>query len=37
MIRASLDLVVLGLFAAVVIAWCDQGSALVLLSRIAGW
>lgn len=37
MIRASLELAVISFFAAVVMAWCDQGAKLVLLIRMGGW
>lgn len=37
MIRASIELAVISFFAAVAIAWCDQGATLVLLNRLGGW
>lgn len=37
MIRAAIELVVLGFFVSVLIAWCEQGGALVQLARLGGW
>ncbi len=36
MIRAALEMAVLGFFVSVVIAWCDRGAEIVTLIRMGG-